>query len=129
MKPLRRFLFSIEIKISSFFWKCIVGCIFNFVQVIITREISCIRYQFANIFQQPPILLSILVKNNSTLINLALHLFHFNGLIKTNFIFIIKTTDSTAKANNHKCQHKINQVDIDKQGFKMYRLIHITFRP
>jgi energy-converting hydrogenase Eha subunit H len=83
---------------------------------------------FSILFQQPPILLSILVKNNSTLINLALHLFHFYGLIKTNFIVIIKITDSTAKANNHKCQHKINQVHIDKQGFKIYRLIHITFR-
>jgi hypothetical protein len=27
---------------SQFFWKCSVGCIFNFVGLIITREISCI---------------------------------------------------------------------------------------
>jgi hypothetical protein len=32
---------AIEIKISSFIRKCIVGCIFNSVGFIITREIPC----------------------------------------------------------------------------------------
>jgi hypothetical protein len=33
---------GIEIKISSFLRKCIVGCICNSVRLIITREIPCI---------------------------------------------------------------------------------------
>jgi hypothetical protein len=34
---------AIEIKISSFVRKCIVGCIFNSVGLIITRLIPCIN--------------------------------------------------------------------------------------
>jgi hypothetical protein len=47
MQPTIRFRKNLDILISiaSFFRKCSVGCIFNSVWLIITRELACIKKQ------------------------------------------------------------------------------------
>jgi hypothetical protein len=68
-------------KITTLPWKCIVGCIFNFVGLIIIGEIPCIYIYLKHVFQLKSKSRSLFYgkKNNSNTLQTTRIIHHYNG--------------------------------------------------